>query len=116
MILPTDDPVRTGPMTRNEFHVLAAKIKEDTKYDSGFQGIIDHPAHKEIVAEGGGVLKFILQDMQKDPWHWFMALYLITGEKVIKDEHRGRLTEMTNDWLTWGRENGIIPEESPYPQ
>ncbi len=112
-----DDPMfvkptqRTGPMTRNEFHVLAAKVKEDTKYSSNPNDIVDHPAHKKIVDEGGGVLKFILQDLQKDPWHWFMALYLITGETVIPDEHRGMVAAMTEDWLAWGRENGYLPNK-----
>ena len=36
------------PINRVDFNRLAAKVKEDTKYDSGFQGILDHPAHKEI--------------------------------------------------------------------
>ena len=100
-------------MTRVNFNRLAAKVKEDTKYDSGFQGIIDHPAHKEIVEAGGIVIKYILQDMQQvDPWHWFMALHLITGEHIIKPEHRGMVQAMTDDWLEWGRENGHIPNKT----
>jgi len=96
------------PINRVDFNRLAAKVKEDTKYDSGFQGILDHPAHKEIVEAGESVIKYILQDLQDDPWHWFMALHLITGEFVIKDEHRGMVQAMTDDWLDWGRENGYI--------
>lgn len=96
------------PINRVDFNRLAAKVKEDTKYDSGFQGILDHPAHKEIVGAGESVIKYILQDLQDDPWHWFMALHLITGEFVIKDEHRGMVQAMTDDWLDWGRENGYI--------
>jgi len=98
-------------MTRVDFNRLAAKVQEDTKYDSGFQGIIDHPAHKEIVEAGEFAIKYILQDLQKDPWHWFMALHLITGEFVIKPEHRGMVQAMTGDWLEWGREKGYIPNK-----
>jgi hypothetical protein len=40
-----------------------------------------------------------------------MALYLITGETVIPDEHRGMVQAMTDDWLAWGRENGYLPDK-----
>lgn len=99
-------------LTRVKFNELASKVKEDTKYDSGFQSILEHPAHKEIVEAGAPVIKYILQDLQKDPWHWFMALYLITGEVVIKEEHRGILSAMTEDWLEWGREYGYLPNKT----
>jgi hypothetical protein len=99
-------------MLRVDFNRLAAKVKEDTKYDSGFQSIIDHPAHKEIVEAGESVIKYILQDMQEDTWHWFLALHLITGEIVIKEEHRGMVQAMIDDWLEWGRERGYIPNKT----
>jgi len=98
-------------LTRVDFNRLAAKVKEDTKYSSNPNDIVDHPAHKEIVKAGEVVIKYILQDLQEDPWHWFMALHLITGEFVIKDEHRGMVQAMTDDWLEWGREKGYIPNK-----
>jgi len=102
------------PLTRVRFNELASKVREDTKYDSGFQGIIDHPAHQEIVEGGEVAIRHILRDLQNnpDPWHWFMALYLITGETVIKEEHRGMVLAMTEDWLAWGREKGYLPNKT----
>lgn len=98
-------------MMRVDFNRLAAKVKADTQYNSDFQSILDHPAHKEIVEAGESVIKYILQDIQVDPWHWFLALHLITGEIIIKPEHRGMVQAMLDDWLEWGREKGYIPNK-----
>lgn len=97
-------------MKRVDFNRLASKLKEDFKYSSNMGAMVDHPAHKEIVEAGESVIKLILQDMQKDAWHWFITLWLITGEVVIKEEHRGIVPKMIDDWLEWGRENGYIPK------
>ena len=99
-------------MKKVDFLRLASKVKADTQYRSDMNSIVEHPAHKEIVEAGTAVIKYILQDLQIDPWHWFMALYLITGEIVIKEEHRGMVPAMTEDWLAWGRENGYIPNKT----
>jgi hypothetical protein len=32
----------------------------------------------------------------------------ITQENPVAPAHRGNIALMTNDWLTWGRMNGII--------
>jgi hypothetical protein len=98
-------------MKKVDFLRLKSKVKADTEYSSNPNDIVDHPAHKEIVEAGTSVIKYILQDLQEDPWHWFMALYLITGEVVIKEEHRGMVLAMTEDWLAWGRENEYIPNK-----
>lgn len=99
-------------MKRVEFNRIASKIMEDTKYSSRAADIIEHPEHKKLIEAGDVVIKYILQDMQKTPAHWFMTLYLLTGEIVIKEEHRGIVPAMTEDWLAWGRENGYLPNKT----
>ena len=97
-------------LTRVEFNRLASKIMEDTKYSSRAQDIVDHPDHQKILEGGELAIKYILQDIQKEPAHWFMTLYLLTGEIVIKEEHRGIVPKMTEDWVNWGKENGYLPK------
>jgi hypothetical protein len=98
-------------MNRVEFNRIASKIMEDTKYSSRAGDIVDHPDHQKLIEAGDIIIKYILQDIQKEPAHWFLTLYLLTGESVIKEEHRGMVPEMTEDWLEWGREKGYIPNK-----
>jgi len=97
-------------LTRVEFNRIASKIMEDTKYSSNVNDIVNHPEHKKLIEAGDIVIKYILQDIQKEPEHWFLTLYLLTGEIVIKEEHRGIVPKMTEDWVNWGKENGYLPK------
>jgi hypothetical protein len=38
--------------------------------------------------------------------YWFWALQSITGENPVKPEQRGRLTQMAEAWIQWGKEYG----------
>ncbi len=70
---------------------------------------VDHPAHREIVGYRNDALPYIFDDMRNDTWHWFIALHMITGDSPIKEAHRGRITEMTQDWLEWADQHGYGP-------
>ena len=97
-------------MTRVEFNRITSKIKEDTKYSSSAQAMVEHPDHQKILDAGDIAIKYLLQDIQKEPDHWFITLFLLTGESVIKEEHRGIVPKMTEDWVNWGKENGYLPK------
>ncbi len=65
--------------------------------------------YQAIITMGDSVVKFILLDfIAKDLWHAFVALTLITGENPITEEHRGRVPDMAQDWIEWGRENEYV--------
>jgi hypothetical protein len=93
-------------LTLVKFHTLANKLKEETAHMSMRSAAVDHPAHREIVSYREHALPYIFDDLRNKPWHWFMALHMITGDNPIKEEHRGRIKEMTQDWLEWADQHG----------
>ena len=50
----------------------------------------------------------ILEDLRKQPFHWFWALNAITGEDPIPQSMRGRVREIAGDWITWGVKKKLI--------
>lgn len=67
-----------------------------------------HPSYQQIIGMGSEAVPLILKDLQQQPDHWFWALAHITGEDPVPEEKRGRLGEMAEAWLNWGRRNGHI--------
>lgn len=65
-----------------------------------------HPAYQRIIGMGEQVVPLLLQELERQPNHWFWALKAITGASPIKPEHRGRISQMAQDWLEWGRDHG----------
>ena len=61
-----------------------------------------------IIGMGERALPLILEDLRREPDHWFAALHAITGENPIPNEARGRLNAMAGAWLEWGEENGYL--------
>lgn len=90
-----------------EFNELTKEWKEGTKYLS-FMGNPVHPAYLRIIEMGWKVVPLILYDLSKEPHHWFLALYEITGENPIKYEDRGNVKKMADYWLEWGKKKGLL--------
>ena len=84
-----------------EFDRLVAEWKEDTKYLSSSDAIIDHPAYQQIIRMGKPVLPLIMQTLEEAGGHWFWALREITGEDPVQPEEWGNITAMTARWLAW---------------
>ena len=97
------------PITRQwanpiiRFNHLKAEWDENTSMLSSITEIAMHPAYQQIIGMGPSAIPLILQTMKTEPGHWFWALKSITGEDPVLPEHRGRIKEMTEDWLNWGR-------------
>jgi hypothetical protein len=66
-----------------------------------------HPAYQRIIGMGTAAVPFLLCELERRPDHWFWALTAITGADPVKPEHRGKLREMANAWLKWGKEQGL---------
>jgi ribosome-associated toxin RatA of RatAB toxin-antitoxin module len=89
-----------------EFERLAAKWKAERRASSSTQAIAMHPAYQKIIGMGAQAVPFILADLQRGVDHWFWALRSITRENPVPSESRGKMQEMANAWLDWGRKNG----------
>jgi hypothetical protein len=91
------------------FQELSDRWREDTAELSSIPDIVTHPSYLQIIGLGRAVLPFILEDLEREPNHWFIALSALSGgQNPVRPEHRGRLRDMAHDWLTWGRAHGYI--------
>ena len=52
------------------------------------------------------VERLLLEELQKEPDHWFEALSAITGEDPVKPEDD--FDQAVDAWLEWGRQRRII--------
>ena len=95
-----------GPLTR--FNRLKTEWEAETAHFSSITKIAMHSAYQQIIEMGQIAIPLIFSAMVKNSDHWFWALRSITGKDPVLPEHRGRLTQMTDDWLKWGREQGYF--------
>ncbi len=91
-----------------EFERLTAIWKEDTGGISFNADLLRHPANQSIIAMGSAVIPLILRDLEKGTSHWFPALSILTGESPIPREARGRIKQMREAWLSWGKQRGYL--------
>jgi len=111
-LIPEDDRARRSPApsasVEFEFIVCAEAWKHDTRHMSSITKIVSHPAYQEIIKMGEAAIPLILRELAEKPDHWFPALRNITGHDPVPKSSQGRLKEMTESWLAWGRKQGYI--------
>jgi hypothetical protein len=88
---------------------LKDEWERDTATLSSITEIAMHPAYQQIIGIGPVAISLILYEMGKKPNHWFWALKSITGEDPVPPEARGNIGDMTEAWLSWGREQRYLP-------
>lgn len=66
-----------------------------------------HPAYQQIIGMGKDAVPLILDELRREPDHWFWALHAITGDDPVPSNGRGKLEGMTRAWLDWGVRRGI---------
>lgn len=104
---PLRSPVPSASV-ESKFMVCAEAWKRDTRHMSSITKIASHPAYQEIIKMGEVAVPLILRELAKQPDHWFPALREITGHDPVPKGSQGRLREMTESWLAWGRKQGYI--------
>lgn len=99
------------PVTRQsierEFQELVETWRNERGPTSSVTELAIHPAYQRIVAMGQKIIPYLLWELARRPDHWFWALNAITGADPVKPEHRGKVSKMAEDWIQWGREQGI---------
>ena len=66
----------------------------------------EHPASKAIIELGEPAVPLLLEELDREPDHWFAALRAITGVNPVRAEDQGDLDKMAGSWIEWGRSNG----------
>ena len=92
------------------FQELTAKWKGDLNisFSSNPLAVLKNEAYKEIIAMGSAALPLILRDYQENGGAWAVALGHICGHSPVKPESRGKSDLVRNDWLEWGRKEGLV--------
>ena len=90
------------------FNTLKAEWESETAHLSSVTEISIHPAYQQIIGMGTIALPFILDELKRNPGHWFWALKAITGEDPVPPTERGKIKKMAESWLKWGKEQGYI--------
>ncbi len=100
--------IATPARVREKFQRLAAKWREQSRFLSNSVQIAMLEPYQRIIGMGEGVVPLILEEMRREPGHWFWALQAITEEDPVPTDARGKVREMTVAWLKWGRQHRLI--------
>jgi hypothetical protein len=90
-----------------EFNRLVGEWKA-SRHATSFSRDLVTPAYLRIIGLGPKVLPLILRELGKELDHWFLALKSVSGEDPVPPQSRGKIQEMANAWLKWGREKGHV--------
>lgn len=90
----------------SEFYRLAQQWKQERPRGADVSEMVMHPAYQRIIGMGPDVVPFLLEDLEREPEHWFWALYSITGAKPVPPKSEGKLEEMAKAWIEWGKKQG----------
>jgi hypothetical protein len=53
----------------------------------------------------------ILEELRREPDHWFWALESITDQNPVPPEAAGRIRLIADSWIRWGVEQGLIDHD-----
>ncbi len=88
------------------FDSLVDRWKQERGPSSSTTELAMCPSYQRIIGLGPAVVPLLLRSLERAPDHWFWALKAITGADPVPPPHRGKVREMAQDWLAWGREQG----------
>jgi hypothetical protein len=99
-------PTPSAQTVEERFRRLEAIWTAETGYLSSYTDIVEHPAFREIIRLGKGVVPLMLRDLEERPRLWVWALPEITGADPVPPNEAGDIAKMSAAWLHWGRANG----------
>ena len=88
------------------FRELVDEWKRATEFISITEEMVLHPSYQRIIGLGPSVIPFLLQELERDPDHWFWALQSITrvNPALGADTFDGAVSA----WLDWGAQRGYL--------
>ena len=84
--------------------------KSETSFSSSIAEITNNSAYRSIIGLGQEVVPFIIDDLKATDNHWFYALEVLTGQNPIKENHKGIVPLMKDDWMEWAKANDLTDE------
>jgi hypothetical protein len=86
--------------TKDLLQYLYDKWYDETKYDSSMTKF-ENSYFDGIVSLGYGAVPGIIEMLKEKPSLLVAALNKITGKNPVKPSHRGKIKEMSDDWINW---------------
>ena len=94
------------PPQKWEFQILADEWERELPRGVDVTQMVEHPAYQQIIEMGEPAVGWLLERLAERPARWFPALHSITGASPVPEQSHGKLKEMTEAWLSWGKTNG----------
>src|SRR5260221_158277 len=95
-LVKADEP----PSIEKRFRDLVREWKDETRFLSSIHDIVSHPAYLRIIGMGNEALPLLVNELRREPDHWFVAMQAITGANPIPPSARGDVEKMTQAWLS----------------
>ncbi len=90
------------------FQGLLQRWRDETALLSSSTALTAHQAYQDMIALGQPVLPLLFRELEgSHDGHLSAALAALTGVSPVAPEDRGRIREVAEAWLRWGRENGF---------
>lgn len=99
------EPTADGRI-QQRFADLAAAWERDTRALSSITQAVMHPAYQQIIGMGPAAIPLIVNELRRNPGHWFWALRCIAGEDPVPAAHAGDVARMRDAWLAWAGARG----------
>ena len=90
------------------FARLSAEWKEQSRYLSNTAQMAILKPYQRIIGMGLPAVPLILAELQREPDQWFWALEAITDENPVPPESAGRVQQMAQAWIDWGKQHGLV--------
>jgi len=91
-----------------KFRYYAAKWKAEIGGDSSLTSITNNMNYLRIIRIGHEAIPLILQELQREPAPWFVALRAISEDDSVGRDSPGNFGKMAAAWIQWGKEHRYI--------
>src|SRR5713226_5375783 len=97
---------------QERFRRLASEWKKQSHYLSNTAQMAMLTPYQRIIGMGPPVVPLILEELRREPDHWFWALESITEQNPVAPEEMGKVRLMAQAWVRWGEQQGMLGHES----
>jgi hypothetical protein len=104
--------IAPGSGLSERFHRLAAEWKQQSRFLSSSAQMAMLRPYQRIIGMGPPAVPLILEELRREPDHWFWALEAITEQDPVPPEAMGKVRLMAQAWIHWGEEQGLIAHGS----
>jgi len=92
----------------DRFRRFRDQWKTESEFMSNTAQMVLLKSYQNIIGMGYAAVPLILEELRREPDHWFWALEAITLENPVGREMAGKVEQMANAWIEWGIAQGII--------